>query len=290
MNPRTLFKAMRDDLLLCCKGAIVGTGAILPGVSGGVLCVAFGIYQPMMALLSHPFKAFHQYYRMLIPFLIGWVAGFVLLARGVELLFDASSSIAMALFAGLICGTLPELIKKSEQASAKQSWSAFTISMAVIFAVLMLLRNSAMAAVTPTTIWYVFCGAAWGLSLVIPGLSSSSLLIFMGLYQPMAAGIANLNFSVILPLLGGLILTIAVSARFVTKLFDKNYVLASRIILGAIIPSALLILPTSFADILDALLCIVCFASGFAIARWMDMAGVLKAKEQDAHSNNKVQG
>ena len=26
------------------KGMIVGAGAILPGVSGGVLCIAFGIY------------------------------------------------------------------------------------------------------------------------------------------------------------------------------------------------------------------------------------------------------
>lgn len=48
----------------------------LPGVSGGVMCVLFGIYQPMMALLSHPGKAFRQYYRLFIPVLIGlrhWV-------------------------------------------------------------------------------------------------------------------------------------------------------------------------------------------------------------------------
>ena len=43
--------AVLKSLLLAIQGAIVGTGAILPGVSGGVLCVAFGIYEPMMALL-----------------------------------------------------------------------------------------------------------------------------------------------------------------------------------------------------------------------------------------------
>ena len=32
-------------LVLMLQGAIIGTGAILPGVSGGVLCVAFGIYE-----------------------------------------------------------------------------------------------------------------------------------------------------------------------------------------------------------------------------------------------------
>ena len=38
--------------LLC--GAMMGGGAILPGVSGGVLCVVFGYYRPLMEILTHP--------------------------------------------------------------------------------------------------------------------------------------------------------------------------------------------------------------------------------------------
>ena len=36
------------------QGAIIGTGAILPGISGGVLCVMFGIYRPIMSLRGPP--------------------------------------------------------------------------------------------------------------------------------------------------------------------------------------------------------------------------------------------
>ena len=50
------------SVILALQGAIVGTGAILPGVSGGVLLGAFGIYEPMMALISHPGKSFKTYY------------------------------------------------------------------------------------------------------------------------------------------------------------------------------------------------------------------------------------
>lgn len=42
--------AFFKSIMYAIQGAIVGVGAILPGVSGGVLCVAFGIYEPMMAL------------------------------------------------------------------------------------------------------------------------------------------------------------------------------------------------------------------------------------------------
>ena len=33
-------------LLLLSQGVIMGIGAVLPGISGGVLCVIFGIYYP----------------------------------------------------------------------------------------------------------------------------------------------------------------------------------------------------------------------------------------------------
>ena len=41
-------------LLYLIQGAIIGVGAILPGVSGGVLCVSFGLYEPLMELLTAP--------------------------------------------------------------------------------------------------------------------------------------------------------------------------------------------------------------------------------------------
>lgn len=191
------------NLLLAVQGAIVGTGAILPGVSGGVLCVAFGIYEPMMALLSHPAKSFKTYYKMFIPFLIGWVLGFTLLANVVEVMFHASATVALMLFFGLICGTLPELIKDSERSDPKRSWTPFVLSLALAYFLFNLLERGTTAQVETNAMSFVICGLVWGLSLIIPGLSSSSVLLYMGLYEPMTAGIASLDFSVILPLLLG---------------------------------------------------------------------------------------
>ena len=52
-------------------GALVGGGAILPGISGGVLCLIFGIYEPLMEVLSHPKRALKKYIGMFVPFLVG---------------------------------------------------------------------------------------------------------------------------------------------------------------------------------------------------------------------------
>ena len=263
-----LFKS----LILAIQGAIVGTGAILPGVSGGVLLVAFGIYEPMMALLSHPRQSLKTYYKMFIPFLIGWGLGFTLLARAVEAMFQASAPVALMLFFGLICGTLPELIKDSEKSDAGRSWTPFVLTLALAYFLFCLLEQGKPAHVQTNAVSFVICGLVWGLSLIIPGLSSSSVLLYMGLYEPMTAGIAALDFSVLLPLLLGLAITVASLARLVNNLYEKHYALVSRLILGFVVASSLKIVPSEFENAGTLALSLVCFIAGFALARYMDCA------------------
>ena len=59
-------------LLLLSQGVIMGIGAVLPGISGGVLCVIFGIYQPMMETLAHPKKGIKKYGHMVLPVVLGF--------------------------------------------------------------------------------------------------------------------------------------------------------------------------------------------------------------------------
>ncbi len=266
------------SLILAVQGAIVGTGAILPGVSGGVLLVAFGIYEPMMAMLSHPGKSAKLYYRMFIPFMIGWLLGFTLLANVVEAMFNASASVALMLFFGLICGTLPQLFKESERSDAKMSWTPFVLTLSLAYFLFCLLEQGKAAEVQTSAMSFVICGLVWGLSLIVPGLSSSSVLLYMGLYEPMTAGIASLDFSVILPLLLGLAITVVALARLVNTLYEKHYAVVSRLILGFVIASSLKIVPTSFESAGALVLALICFAAGFAVARYMDLA---KSKQQD---------
>ncbi len=260
------------NIMYAIQGAIVGVGAILPGVSGGVLCVAFGIYEPMMELFTHPVKSFKKYYKMFIPFLSGWALGFTLLAKAVGYIFSISPTIALMLFFGLICGTLPELIKASEKSDPKRSWTPFVISLFLAYMLFQVLDNGITAVIAPSFASYVLSGLLWGLSLIIPGLSSSSILIYLGLFEPLTAGIGYLDGEVLLPFLIGIVLTVLLFARLVTMLFDKHYAIISRVILGFVIASSLKILPTSFENPTTLLIALVCFAVGFGIARSMDVA------------------
>ena len=254
------------------QGAIVGIGAILPGVSGGVLCVAFGIYEPMMELLTHPRDAIKKSYKMFLPFVIGWIVGFLLLAKAIEMLFATSAAVALMLFFGLICGTLPELFKASERSDPTKSWTPFVISLSAAYLLFHILENQVGVVVPPSFFSFLLCGFLWGLSLIVPGLSSSSILIYLGLYEPMTSGIASLDPTVLIPMGLGIVLTALALARLVNMLFKKHYATTSRAVLGFVVASSLKALPLSFPTTLSLIISIICFAIGFVIARVMDKA------------------
>ena len=268
MKNSKLFKS----IMYAIQGAIVGVGAILPGVSGGVLCVAFGIYEPMMAMLTNPVKSFKTYYKMFVPFLIGWVLGFIFLAKGVEYLFGLSPTVALMLFFGLICGTLPELIKSSEKSEPESSWTPFVITLALAFLFFHVLENGSSVTMAPTFGSFVLCGVLWGLSLIVPGMSSSTILIILGLFEPLTAGIGSLDFKVLLPFVIGIAGTTLLLARVVNMLYTKHYPIMSKVILGFVIASSLKILPSSFGGIGTLIISMICFVGGFAVARYMDCA------------------
>ena len=59
------------------QGALIGLGAVLPGNSGGVLCVVFGIYTILMEFLADPFRKMKTHLPKLLPVIIGIVIGFL---------------------------------------------------------------------------------------------------------------------------------------------------------------------------------------------------------------------
>ncbi|HPX65156.1 MAG TPA: DUF368 domain-containing protein, partial [Anaerolineaceae bacterium] len=96
----------------------------------------------------------------------------------------------------------------------------------------------------PQNFWiWMMCGALTGLGLIVPGLSPSNFLMYMGLYQPMAAGVKTLNFGVIIPMLLGLVAVIFALAKLISWLFKKHYALLYHIILGVVFGSTLAIVP-----------------------------------------------
>lgn len=254
------------------KGALIGVGAILPGISGGVLCVVLGIYRPLMELMAHPLRELKKNFLYFLPIVLGLALGVLGISKLLQWVLAEFETAAVWLFVGLIVGTLPSLWKEAGKNGRRQSdlgVGGITFVLMLIF--LLLVKGAGAVSLRPTVWLWALCGVLWGLGIIAPGLSPSSLFFYLGVMEAMMAGISGLDMGVILPMGAGLILCVLTLSRAVGWLLDHRFAAAMHAVLGLTLASTVVILPLGGPFSLSgALTYLVCFAAGVAIALWMD--------------------
>ncbi len=259
-------------LLRFVQGMLIGVGAVLPGISGGVLCVVFGIYKPVMELLGDPLHKFRTHVPKLLPVIAGAAVGFLGVAKILAFFLESYPGPSVCLFIGLIVGMLPSLFREAgEQGRPKGCGLALGIAFALILGLLIGL-NLFSVVITPNFGWYLFCGFCLALSVIAPGMSFSTLLMPLGLYTPFVDGLGSLNFSILIPAGIGALITIVCLARAVDALFDRFYPYAFHAIIGVVIAATIMIVPVdSFtASPMAAVVNVICLAVGVLAALALD--------------------
>ena len=254
------------------QGALIGLGAVLPGISGGVLCVIFGIYKPIMELLSNPIKNFKTHVPKLLPVILGGAIGFLGIANLLSFFLEAYPDQSVCLFVGLIGGMLPSLFREAgEQGRTKGSYISLAAAFVIVLALLGTL-NVLSVTITPNFGWNLFCGFCVALSVIAPGMSFSTLLMPLGLYTPFVDGLGSLDFSVLIPAGIGAVITVIALAKAVDALFDHFYPLAFHAIIGIVIAATIMIIPfgTFAVTPVAAVVNVVCILVGIAAALALD--------------------
>ena len=259
----------REFALRLGQGVLIGVGGILPGVSGALLAVLFGVYRPMMEVLSHPKRALGQYWRLFLPLALGTAAGFLGGAGGLLALFYRSQTVAISLFLGLILGTLPSLWQKcGQQGRYRSSYLALALSFALVLSVFLCLRWGVFRPVPANFFGFLLSGVIIAFGFLVPGLTASPVLMAVDLFEPLVNGVVALDFSVLFPAVLGGCAVVVLLARFFSWLFRAHYPLAYHTVFGLVAATMLSILPTHFTDPREALISLVCAVLGAALAHW----------------------
>lgn len=259
-------------ILRLLQGALIGLGAVLPGISGGVLCVVFGIYKPIMELLSDPFHALKKHLGLLIPVIAGGALGFLGVAKLLGFFLTRYENPSVCLFVGLIAGMIPSLFREaSQKGKSKKDYPALVIACIVVFAILISL-NVISVSITPNLGWNIFCGFCVAMSIIAPGMSFSTLLMPLGLYTPFVEAIGNLDFGVLIPAGISALATMLLLAKAINTLMDRYYSVVFHAIIGIVIAATIMIIPfASFtASAAGCVLNLVCLAAGIVIALLLD--------------------
>ncbi len=230
------------------KGMVMGAGAIAPGVSGGALAVIFGLYDKITYFIAHLDRNFKENLLFFIPVGIGGGAGVLLFSRIIEFLFQNYEKGVRYAFAGLMLGTLPTVVNEANKKGYRNKYLVpFMISL-ILTLIITYLENNAVNIIKDVEtgpVHVVIYGIIIGFGTIIPGISASIILMYMGAYEIVIGAISNLNIAFIFFLGIGFVLSVLLFAKIISLLFEYVYGMTYYTILGLVLGSIIAILPQS---------------------------------------------
>lgn len=276
---------MIKDIL---KGVVIGLANIIPGVSGGTMMVAMGIYDKLIHCITHLFKELKQSILFLIPIVIGMGIALVGGSFTIEKLFEVFPLQTSLCFVGLVVGGLPTMWKNVKGKKVKPG---HLIAFLVFFAVVVVMAlmgetegNAADMSLNLVNVVKLFCvGIIAAATMVIPGVSGSMMLLLLGYYKPILSAITDFfgalkafdidgllkGFGILFPFGVGVLIGIFAIAKLIEIIFAKFPLYAYWAIIGLIVASPIAIIAMGeFATIgvLTVVGGIVALAAGFVVA------------------------
>lgn len=255
------------------KGILIGAGAIAPGVSGGALAVIFGLYDKMTFFIANFTYKFKENVKFFLPVGIGGVLGVLLFSRIIELLFTYYEIEVRYAFIGLMLGTIPSVIKEANKKGFRQKYLIPLIATFVLTIVFTYLEESAVSVNNlsePSIFNIIVYGLIIGFGTIIPGISASIILMYIGAYEFVISAISNLSVIDGFYMGIGFIISILLFSKLISMLFKRYYGITFYAILGLVLGSIISIFPgfsLAFDYALNLILLVVCFFFSYYLSR-----------------------
>ena len=252
------------------SGILIGTGVVLPGVSGSVIAILMGVYDYVIFLLNNQKIKIYNKFIKILPLIFGLLIGIIIFGNILLLLYDNFRYEMMYIFIGLILGEVPLLIKKVKlQGEQSINYSLLLMSILVSLMLVILpkiLNFTNLNVFNPFNLF--LAGFLYVSGKIIPGISSSLFLMILGLYEYILSILSNpfslsLNQLIcMIPFFIGAILSLLILVKVINILLTKYFTNTYSIIIGFVIGSVFAIYPgftISIRGVISLLLMIISF-------------------------------
>ncbi|HHT87668.1 MAG TPA: DUF368 domain-containing protein [Clostridiales bacterium] len=262
---------MIDWILRFIKGIFIGSGFILPGVSGGALAAVFGVYERIISFIAHINRNFKENVIYFIPLGLGGITGVFIFSFLVSFLLGTYETQILWFFVGCIIGTVPALWEQAGKKGRQRGHIVILVAGFVISLTFMLYGEQLFGGDIPKNpATWTLAGSLIGLGVIIPGLSPSNFLVYLGMYKDMSDGIKSLDFMVIIPIVIGAVLTVLLLSKLIDYIIDKAYTGFFHVIMGVVLASTVMIIPYNYNYLSVGVIgCLALLAAGVGLGYWM---------------------
>ena len=254
------------------KGIVIGIAMLVPGVSGGTMAIILGLYDEMIHSISSFFKDVKKNTIFLLTVGLGGIVGIGLFGRVIEYGLDKFKVPMIYLFLGLIIGGIPVLYKKAIDGSkTKNDWLYLVIGFLIIL--IMSLYKGTLVDLASSKgllqfIFLVLAGIIIAVALILPGISTSFMLLVLGLYDITLKAINNLEINYLIPISLGAFIGVIATTKVLEDFLNKKPRPTYMMILGFVIGSIIEVFPGLPLG-LDILLSIITFILGIVAIRYL---------------------
>ena len=222
------------------KGIIIGVAKIIPGLSGAVLMISFNLYDKAISALTNFFDNKEKNFLFLSELGIGILIGIVLFSKIISFFLEKYFFLTTIFFIGLILGGITTITKEFNK--TKQNIIITIITFLIVVSLSITKINTTYTTtntIKDSTIFFI-SGLLEAIGTIIPGISSTALLMLIGIYKKYITTISNIlnisllkeNLSFIIPFSLGLLIGIITISLLINYLFQKHKEKTFAIILG----------------------------------------------------------
>ena len=259
--------------MLVIKGFLIGMAKIIPGVSGAVLAISLGIYDKGIKAITNFFGDVKNNIRFLVPLGIGVGISFIVGSKIVMFLLNNYYNFTMFLFLGLIMGGIPSVYK-----NICRKRSGYIIFIFALISVLLLdtlsdnniyvISNSYMDLLV-----FMISGLIDAFGTVIPGLSSTALLMLFGSYDIIMTAISEVNLFILTYYGIGMMVGLILVSYLMNYLFSKYKKKTYSLVLGLVIGSMIILFGRvigNISNIYELMICLLLLCLGVYVGKKLD--------------------
>ncbi|MEG0830332.1 MAG: DUF368 domain-containing protein [Anaerovoracaceae bacterium] len=231
-------------------GALIGIANAIPGVSGGTMAVILNIYHKILFAFS--LKNIKAHLAFLIPLGVGALVGIFLLSNVIVSLMQSYPMVLNFCFIGLVLGSVPSIYKRAQDQKIK--WRNLVLGLASLALMILLSQlgdggivNKSLAEMGGLDftlwLWIFFAVLVSAVSMILPGISGSLVMLLFGVYTLVMEAISNFYFPLLLPIGLGALTGLFLGIKVIKKMLRFHPQALYFIILGLVVGSVFTIYP-----------------------------------------------
>jgi len=262
---------------LFIKGFIIGIGKIIPGISGAMIAVSFGVYDRMIEAITHFFDDTKNNFKFLLVLGMGIVLSIVCFSNIVSYFLNNNYLVTMMFFIGLITGGTYEYSRNIDY-----SFRDILIILFVVFLMMFIslgsFNNEYVIKGNYIDYLMFFIGGVIEIfASLVPGISGTALMMLMGIYDKILVLLSNVmnvsyvidNIIIYISYGFGMVVSFIFCSLVISYLLKKYRRLFDTIIVGLSISSIMLLILMAFRGsfvFIDMIIGIVIFFLGIYIS------------------------